>query len=59
VEFGDRAETILQVAWQKKADLIAMGIKQSAAPKVQLRSSMAFLVMANAQCPVLTTRIPG
>jgi nucleotide-binding universal stress UspA family protein len=59
VEFGDRAETILQVAGQKKEDLIAMGIKQSAAPKVQLRSSMAYRVMANAQCPVLTTRIPG
>lgn len=59
VEFGDRAETILQVAWRKKADLIAMGIKQSAMPALQLRSSMAYRVMANAQCPILTTRIPG
>lgn len=56
VEFGHLAETILQVARQKKADLIAMGIRQSAMPTLQLRSSMAYQVMANARCPVLTTR---
>jgi nucleotide-binding universal stress UspA family protein len=56
VEFGHLAETILAVARHKKADLIAMGIRHSDTPAFQLRSSTAYQIMANAHCPVLTSR---
>ena len=56
VEFGHLADTILEVARRKKADLIAMGIRHSDTPAFQLRCSMAYQIMANAHCPVLTSR---
>lgn len=56
VEEGDPVETILRVAEKIKADLIAMGIKNSFMPGVQLRSSTAYRILAGAHCPVLTVR---
>jgi nucleotide-binding universal stress UspA family protein len=56
VEEGDPVETILRVALQRKADLIAMGIKNTFRPSVQLRSSTAYRIMAGSHCPVLTVR---
>ncbi len=55
VEFGDPAETILRVSREKKADLIAIGIRNAFAGP-QIRSSTAYRVMAGAYCPVLTSR---
>jgi nucleotide-binding universal stress UspA family protein len=56
VEEGDPVETILRVAQEHKADLIALGIKNAFLPGVQLRSSTAYRIMAGAHCPVLTLR---
>jgi len=55
VECGDPAETILRVSREKKADLIAIGIRNAFAGP-QIRSSIAYRVMAGAYCPVLTSR---
>ena len=55
IEFGDPAEAILRAALENKADLIAMGIK-NAFSGIRLRTSVAYKVMAGAQCPVLTVR---
>lgn len=56
VEEGDPVETILRLALELKADLIAMGIKNAFVPGVQLRSSTAYRIMAGSHCPVLTLR---
>jgi nucleotide-binding universal stress UspA family protein len=56
IEFGHSAESILRVAAESKADLIAMGIRHAFMPGVQLRLGVAYRVMAEAQCPVLTCR---
>jgi nucleotide-binding universal stress UspA family protein len=56
VDFGEPAQTILRVAREKKADLIAMGIKNRFTPGIHLWSSVAYRVMAGARCPVLTCR---
>jgi nucleotide-binding universal stress UspA family protein len=55
VDFGDAAETILRVSREKKADLIALGIRNAFAGP-QLRSSIAYRIMVGANCPVLTCR---
>jgi nucleotide-binding universal stress UspA family protein len=55
IEFGEPAEAILRAALENKADLIAMGIK-NAFTGIRLRTSVAYRVMASAQCPVLTVR---
>ncbi len=56
IETGDVAETILQVARQSKADLIAMGIRNAFMPGINLRASVAYRVMTLSPCPVLTCR---
>jgi nucleotide-binding universal stress UspA family protein len=56
IEFGEPAEAILRAAKENKADLIAMGIKNAFTGGIHLRSSVAYRVMAAAQCPVLTVR---
>lgn len=56
VGFGETVETVLRTARAKKADLIAMGIHNAFLPGVQLRSSVAYRIMAGAHCPVLTSR---
>ncbi len=56
IKYGHPVETILRAAQENKVDLIAMGIKNTFAPGIQLRSSVAYQVMAGAQCPVLTFR---
>lgn len=55
VDFGDTAETILRVSREKKAELIALGIR-NAFGGPHLRSSIAYQVMGKANCPVLTCR---
>jgi len=56
IESGDTAETILKVARDSKADLIALGIKNAFLPNLNLRTSVAYRVMAMSPCPVLTCR---
>lgn len=56
IEYGHPVEIILRAARENQADLIAMGVRNAFAPGVQLRSSVAYQVMAGAQCPVLTCR---
>lgn len=55
VDFGDTAETILRVSREKKAELIALGIRKTFGGP-HLRSSIAYRVMGGANCPVLTCR---
>src|SRR5260370_2623770 len=54
VGFGETVETVLRTARAKKADMIAMGIHNAFLPGVQLRSSVAYRIMAGAHCPVVT-----
>lgn len=56
IGFGETVETVLRTARAKKANLIAMGIHNAFLPGVQLRSSVAYRIMAGAHCPVLTSR---
>lgn len=56
IEPGEAVETILRVARERHADLIAMGIRNAFVPGVQLRSSIAYRVITGAHCPVLTYR---
>jgi nucleotide-binding universal stress UspA family protein len=56
IESGGTAATILKVAREKKADLIAMGIRGAFLPGFQPRMSVAYRVMAGAHCPVITCR---
>jgi nucleotide-binding universal stress UspA family protein len=56
VESGDIVDTVLRVAQEKNADLIAMGIRNAFVPGTHLRSSKAYGIIAGAHCPVLTSR---
>jgi nucleotide-binding universal stress UspA family protein len=56
IETGNTAKAILEVAGKYNADLIAMGIRNTFALTVQLRSSTVYRVMTGARCPVLTYR---
>jgi nucleotide-binding universal stress UspA family protein len=56
IEAGDTVETILRVAREKKADLIAMGIRGAFLPGFNLRTSVAYRVTAASYCPVVTCR---
>jgi nucleotide-binding universal stress UspA family protein len=56
IGFGETVETVLRTARAKNADLIAIGIHNALLPGVQLSSSTAYRIMAEAHCPVLTYR---
>jgi nucleotide-binding universal stress UspA family protein len=56
IESGKTVAAILKVAREKKADLIAMGIRGTFLPGFQPRMSVAYRVMAGAHCPVITCR---
>jgi nucleotide-binding universal stress UspA family protein len=56
IESGDTSETILKVARDSKADLIALGIRNAFLPSLNIRTSVAYRVMAMSPCPVLTCR---
>jgi nucleotide-binding universal stress UspA family protein len=55
VAVGDTAETVLRVAREKNAELIAMAIRNAFRPGI-LRERTAYRIIAGAQCPVLTVR---
>ena len=54
VDFGGTADTILRIAAEKRAALIALGLGDAGA--IHLRSSTPYKIMARAHCPVLTAR---
>ncbi len=53
VAFGSTADTVLGMAREKQADLIALGIRNAFRPGI-LRERTAYRIMAGAPCPVLT-----
>lgn len=57
VEDGDPASTILSVAYETFADVIAMGVRTKKDVPFQLGSSVTYRVIAGAQCPVLITHL--
>jgi len=56
MESGETADTILKVAAEKGADLIAMGIRNAFLHGLHVRTSVAYRVIAAANCPVVTCR---
>lgn len=54
LETGATSKTILQVAHDRKIDLIAMGIRGAFLNNFSLGTSVAYKVMAGAECPVVT-----
>jgi len=56
IESGVVAETILKVAREQDADVIALGIRNEFLPGLHLRSSVAYRVITAAHCPVVTCR---
>jgi nucleotide-binding universal stress UspA family protein len=56
VEQGPAAETILDIAELRKADLIVMGVHRSAGAATHLPMASAHKVVSRANCPVLTVR---
>jgi nucleotide-binding universal stress UspA family protein len=55
VAYGDTAETVMRVAREKNAGLIAMRIRNAFRPGV-LRERTAYRIIAGATCPVVTVR---
>ena len=59
VEYGNPAQKILEVAKQRNADVIVLGIRDASkhmGAAVHLERSTAHQVVAHAKCPVLTVR---
>jgi nucleotide-binding universal stress UspA family protein len=59
VEFGDPADTILQAAAQREADLIVLGLRRGVGhlgATTHMGWTTAHRVVAHASCPVLTVR---
>ena len=56
VESGDPAETILKVAKERQADLIVLGVRSPQALATQRVGNVAYRVVTEADCPVLTVR---
>lgn len=54
IESGDPAETILAYAHRIHADLIGLGVRHATDIAKQFRETVAYRVLAEAQCPVLT-----
>lgn len=57
VDFGDPAERILACAHQYEADLIAFGVRPGGEASTHFRNTVAYRVILNAECPVLTCRM--
>ena len=54
LEYGHAADAILSFASERNADLIVMGARPTPVLLSQFRAGVAYKVIANAQCPVLT-----
>lgn len=56
VRFGDPGEQILSVAREQHSDLIILGLRAAVQTDGQLPSAIAYKLVCQATCPVLTTR---
>jgi len=59
VKFGDPAEVILNVARERNADLIVLGVRKPEATvglTTHFGRTVAYRVISEATCPVLTIR---
>jgi nucleotide-binding universal stress UspA family protein len=56
VDFGEPAERILACAREFQAGLIALGVKAAGEASTHIRNTVAYRVVLNAECPVLTCR---
>jgi nucleotide-binding universal stress UspA family protein len=59
VDFGDTAERILAHAQHGNADLIGMGVRVAGEVTTHFRNTVAYRVVLEAHCPVLTSRQAG
>jgi len=59
VDFGDTVERILAHAQTGNADLIGLGVRQAGELTTHFRNTVAYRVVLQAHCPVLTSRHPG
>lgn len=57
VRYGDPAEQILQMAREQHTDLIILGLRSGTYTAGQLPSAIAYKLVCQAACPVLTTRL--
>lgn len=56
VASGDPAEMVLKTAGELRADLIVMGVKRASALATHRMGNLAYRVVTEAACPVLTVR---
>jgi nucleotide-binding universal stress UspA family protein len=56
IEFGDPADAILRRANEMNADLIGFGVRPANDVVLHLRNTVAYRVILDAPCPVLTQR---
>jgi len=56
IESGEVADTILRVAREMNADMVALGIRNAFLPALHLGARVAYKIMVNAHCPVVTCR---
>jgi nucleotide-binding universal stress UspA family protein len=58
VQYGQPADRILEEAGGRHAELIVLGVRSAAHQRLatHLHRSVAYQVVANAHCPVLTVR---
>jgi len=56
VDFGDTAERILHAAREFHADVVALGVLPAGEASTHFRKTVAYKVVLEAECPVLTAR---
>ena len=59
IDFGDTTERILAHAETGRADLIGLGVRQAGEITTHFRNTVAYRVVLQAHCPVLTARHSG
>jgi nucleotide-binding universal stress UspA family protein len=57
VRFGDPGEQILAVAREQQSDLIILGLRAGMPAGGELPSAIAYKIVCQSTCPVLTTRL--
>ncbi|MFI5104397.1 MAG: universal stress protein, partial [Terriglobales bacterium] len=56
VDFGDPAERILHAIHEHQADVLALGVRHAGEASTHFRNTVAYKVVQEAECPVLTQR---
>ena len=59
IDFGEAAERILAHAETGRADLIGLGVRKAGEITTHFRNTVAYRVVLQAHCPVLTSRHSG